>query len=68
MKRRMRPKKTPRKAGMTTPQVSSQTSSVFPRLVEFVVVVGDVDVDVEFVEFVRVAILVSSAPTGESSV
>ena len=63
MKRRMRPKKTPRKAGMTTPHVSTQTSSAFPEpglvVVEFVGVVK--------VEFVEVVILVSSAPAEESS-
>ena len=62
MKRRMRPKKTPRKAGMTTPHVSTQTSSAFPEPGLVVVVV------VEFVGVVEVVILVSSAPTEESSV
>ena len=61
MKRRMRPKKTPRKAGMTTPHVSTQTSSAFPEPGLIVVVV-------EFVGVVEVVILVSSAPTEESSV
>ena len=66
MKRRMRPKKTPRKAGMTTPHVSTQTSSAFPDPGLVVVVVEFVGV--VKVEFVEVVILVSFTPTEESSV
>ena len=67
MKRRMRPKKTPRKAGMTTPHVSTQTSSAFPEPGLVVVVVVEF-VGVVKVEFVEVVILVSFTPTEESSV